>query len=308
MKKVQILMSTYNGEIYIKEQIDSLLNQQDVEISILVRDDGSTDSTKEILREYAKKEQLKYYIGKNKGYGKSFLDLLKNSDDVEYYAFCDQDDIWHPRKLITAINKLENEKNNDCNCGNLYFSNLRLVDSNMKEIKIKEFDKRNMLLGRNIVRHSISGATMVFDKKLRDLAKVQDFESYDYPISHDAWVYLLCLALGGRVVFDQNSYIYYRQHDNNVTGARQGIKKRFRTEYNNCFVYKHWREKLIKIILENEHYTKYIPKENKKILEQVMNYRNSWRNTFSLLASKDIRCEIKIIDLMAKAQILIRHF
>ena len=306
MKKVQVLMSTYNGEKYIKEQIESLLNQQGIEVSILVRDDGSTDSTKEILESYANKKQLKFYEGKNKGYGKSFLDLLRNSDNVDYYAFCDQDDIWHPQKLITAIDKLENEKDN--NCGKLYFSNLKLVDCDMKEIGKKEFDKRNLLLGRNIVRHSISGATMVFDKNLRNLSKIHDFESYDYPISHDQWVYLLCLSLGGKVIFDQESYIYYRQHNNNVTGVRQGIRKRFKTEYKNCFIYKHWREKLIKIILENEEYKKYIPIENKKTLEQVINYRNSWADTFKLLMSKEIQCEIKIINLMAKAQIIIRHF
>ena len=93
-KKVLILLSTYNGERYIKEQIESLLKQENVKVSILVRDDGSTDGTINILNEYQKQGKLKWYTGENLKPAKSFMNLVENAPEYEYYAFCDQDDVW----------------------------------------------------------------------------------------------------------------------------------------------------------------------------------------------------------------------
>ena len=111
MKSIQVLMSTYNGEKYLREQIDSIM-MQDCEkkgvakLCLLVRDDGSEDRTTEILAEYARRypEQISWYQGKNKGVIQSFFDLIKRSDDgVDYYAFADQDDYWLENKLRVGI-------------------------------------------------------------------------------------------------------------------------------------------------------------------------------------------------------------
>ena len=99
MEKIQVLMSTYNGEKYLKEQIESILNQEKVEVNILIRDDGSCDKTLKIIKELSKNPKISYYEGKNIGPAKSFMDLVnKSGDKFNYYAFADQDDIWMPNK------------------------------------------------------------------------------------------------------------------------------------------------------------------------------------------------------------------
>lgn len=120
LDKIQILMSTYNGERYLKEQLDSILEQdckdKGIECTLLVRDDGSKDGTQKILEEYAKKysTQIEWYQGENKGVIQSFFELLQRADDTaSYYAFADQDDFWMPDKIssgISSIQKLEQKE------------------------------------------------------------------------------------------------------------------------------------------------------------------------------------------------------
>lgn len=102
-QNILVLMSTFNGEKFIREQIESILAQENVNIKLLVRDDGSTDKTLDILNEYKNKGKLNYYIGKNLGPQLSFMHLLQNAPYCEYYAFADQDDVWLKDKLSTAI-------------------------------------------------------------------------------------------------------------------------------------------------------------------------------------------------------------
>ena len=98
MEKVIVLMSTYNGEKYIKQQVDSILNQENVSVELVVRDDGSNDNTISILKEYEKAGKLIWYTGDNKGAAYSFFDLMEYAknryDDYCYFALSDQDDIW----------------------------------------------------------------------------------------------------------------------------------------------------------------------------------------------------------------------
>ena len=109
MYKVQVLLSTYNGEAYIKEQLDSILNQEDVSVRILIRDDGSTDSTKDILRAYtALHKNVRCIHGENAGVTASFFRLFELCDsDIDFYALADQDDVWDLDKLKIACSKLE---------------------------------------------------------------------------------------------------------------------------------------------------------------------------------------------------------
>ena len=109
MEKILVMMSTYNGEKYIREQIDSILHQKDVKVDIVVRDDGSKDNTQNILKNYSSKyKNIKWSQGDNVGPCKSFLELLYSSGEYEYYAFADQDDYWYPNKLKAATEKMKN--------------------------------------------------------------------------------------------------------------------------------------------------------------------------------------------------------
>lgn len=227
MKTVQVLPSTYNGENYLREQLDSLITQEGINIKISVRDDGSTDSTLDILEEYRKDGELEYYAEENIGYTKSFLTLASYySDKAGYYAFCDQDDVWETQKLIAAVKRLNQ---NSTSPYKLYFSNLKIVDRYLNIIGYKDYSNKNIKLGGNMVRHGISGCVMVFNNELLKLTvKNKCFE--EVKIGHDAWIYRVCSSVGGAVVFDPNSYIKYRQHGNNVTGVRQGVVNRLLRE------------------------------------------------------------------------------
>ena len=122
--KVQVLLSAYNGEKYIQEQIDSILNQSNVEVSLLIRNDGSTDDTRKILDSQST-QNIKCINDKNIGLVRSFVELINQADEAEYYAFSDQDDVWDNDKLCSAISMLEDYKNMPA----VYSSNARLVDS-----------------------------------------------------------------------------------------------------------------------------------------------------------------------------------
>lgn len=216
--KVAVLMSTYNGAKYIREQIDSILAQKgNFEQDLWVRDDGSTDGTKDILKDYEDKNQLCWYSGENLGPAKSFLDLVHQCIGYDFYAFADQDDYWMPDKLNAAIESIGD------NTGlQLYFANAKLVDSELNS------------LGRDVYKVSpcldfetlccaggILGCTIVFNSALAKV--VQSNELPKQLVMHDFYLSVLCSALGGSISCDLQPFIKYRQHGNNVIGVASGI-------------------------------------------------------------------------------------
>lgn len=110
-KSVQVVMSTYNGEKYLKEQIDSILSQEGVDVRLYIRDDGSSDRTTDILASYQEHKNVKIEKGNNLGFAKSFLTALDECDEADYYAFSDQDDVWEKDKLSTAIQSINTPSN-----------------------------------------------------------------------------------------------------------------------------------------------------------------------------------------------------
>lgn len=222
---VCVLMSTYNGEKYIKEQIDSVLAQNGCQVHLLVRDDGSSDKTLEILQEYQKAGQLTYYTGENLKPARSFMDLLWKAPKAEYYAFCDQDDIWMPEKLIEAINMIRIRKEASNNDLVMYFSNLIDVDANNNLLKDRHLENHVYVDFQSIlVRCSwIFGCTQVFTCELKELVKQSDHPK-EQPM-HDIWVAMIC-ALYGEIVYDDRAFIHYRQHGRNVVGAQLSFKEK----------------------------------------------------------------------------------
>ena len=131
MKSVCVLLATFNGERYLPDQIESLMEQKGVSIKIFVRDDGSTDNTHKLLKKWSKKGILTWYTGENLKPANSFMSLLKEAPIADYYAFCDQDDIWDKDKLDVAVKEMN--KYDESN-GILYCCGSRLVDSNLNYI------------------------------------------------------------------------------------------------------------------------------------------------------------------------------
>lgn len=219
MKKVQILMSTYNGEEYLKEQIDSILRQSYPNIELLIRDDGSEDRTREILKQYEQENKhVKVIYGENKGVNGSFFTLVENCD-ADYIAFADQDDVWLPEKIQVAVTRLEKIKEPA-----LYACNKILIDG--KDNIIEENNKKQKIpsFSNALVENICTGCTIVMNRKLTDLVKKH---IPHHAVLHDWWCYLLA-AYAGTVIYDENAYILYRQHGNNVVGATGNIIDRIK--------------------------------------------------------------------------------
>lgn len=224
MKRVTVLMSTYNGEKYLSQQIDSIFNQINVDIILIIRDDGSTDNTVDIINNYIKiKNKIILIKGKNVGATNSFKLLcdyaLINSNN-DFYAFSDQDDYWMPEKLSKACDKLLLSNNNV----KLYFSNLKIVDSNLNYIRMLYHNNVSIYKDNSLYEISAYGCTCVFSKKALELfcrVKINNL------ILHDNLIYYICIFLG-EVMYDSNSYIKYRQHFNNLSGIKHiGLRLQF---------------------------------------------------------------------------------
>lgn len=210
---VKVLMSTYNGEKYLREQIDSILEQELVTVKLLVRDDGSSDSTLNILADYPDISVIK---GRNIGVGKSFMTLLTEAGDADYYAFSDQDDVWHKDKLIRAIEAIK--KSDKQGKPILYGCNQRCIDSEGQFLYTRfPSDYKLPVKEECLFRNDIPGCTMVINKAYKKILveKMPDFELFSMQI-HDIWISEVA-SFAGEVIFDNTSTIDFRRHGNNFS-------------------------------------------------------------------------------------------
>lgn len=298
MHKVNVLMSTYNGEKYIREQIDSILNQRDVEVDITIRDDGSTDKTVEIIEEYiAKQKRIRVIKGRNVGYRKSFLKLLYIAKQTEYYAFSDQDDVWMENKLITAVSHI----NGNCHC---YVSSIIKTDEDLKEINIQGFTKRNTLEAV-FVRNRYPGCAMVFDEKIRGLIKNFSFTREDIIPSHDLMVSAISCAIGS-IYIDETPFIYHRRLPSSQTAGDGRVLGRIKAEYMVLFKNKYECSTLAREMTNND--KAMFKSEIIRFLTDVRDSKNKWRSRISLMKNKNFSCGIIVCDIETRVKILIGNY
>lgn len=300
MTKILILLSTYNGEKYIKEQIESLLNQKNVDFDILVRDDGSKDATTAILDSYQKNNILTWYQGQNLKPAKSFMDLVSKAGEYDFYSFCDQDDFWEQNKLEQALNFL---KNSDADKLALYFSNTKLVDENMHPMESNRI-KTSLTFEESLIRNPATGCTMVFNKKLMDYLKMY---SPDFLLMHDSWTYQLCLALGGDLYFDENSYIHYRQHSSNAIGGKESAKSRFKRRFKVYFD-KDAGQRYLNSRQLMSGYKTYIESSNLKSLQDILDYKTSLKKKFKLIFLRKFRTPYTVTNIGFVISILFNKY
>lgn len=236
MKTVAILLSTYNGERFLREQLDTLLNQKEVSVEVFVRDDGSSDGTKDILNGYAENHaNIHLDFAENVGVGNSFMNLLYSAPDTfDYYAFSDQDDIWEEDKIAEAVRLLEAKG------GLLYASNQECVDKEGTSMGLRYKPDEDIhsdpvsILQENM----LAGCTMVitngFYKILTEESRRPSPELLRNRI-HDVWLAVTASLYGG-IDYDGRSFIKYRQHENNVVGAsKAGFRKRLKSRVKKLF-------------------------------------------------------------------------
>ena len=217
--EIAILLATYNGEKYLKQQLDSLLNQTNKYFRCFIHDDGSTDSTNLILDDYAEKHPDRIIIinGEKCGSSKENFSFLLKNVEADFYFFCDQDDIWFPDKVEKCIRKIREKA---CEKPILIYTDLQVVDENLKIINhsFYEFSNLNPFLNtyKDLLMSNVCvGCTMVINRMLRDI--LIDFDSKNI-IMHD-WEAALIASLLGELDYINIATIQYRQHQHNVVGA-----------------------------------------------------------------------------------------
>lgn len=237
MDKIDILLATYNGEKYLREQLDSILNQTYSNFRLIISDDCSNDNTKRILEEYKQKDDRieVYYQNENIGYVKNFEFLLGKVQN-KIYALSDQDDIWLPEKLEKYVEKMKEEKSD------LVFGDLEVVDEKLNTVN-KSFNDY-MQLTRKIKRcndysklylyNCVTGCTILAKKKL--LNKILPIPKDTKHVLHDYWIALIT-SIYGKISYVEETYIKYRQHGNNQVGIEKtSYKMENFNEIRNLFI------------------------------------------------------------------------
>lgn len=300
--EILILLSTYNGEKYLSTQIDSIIEQKDVNIRFFIRDDGSTDATIKILEEYKLKYPDKFSVikGHNIGFVKSFSLLINESinrfKEINYFAFSDQDDFWLPNKLSKAIEILKDYSDNKPSvyCSNLIISNSKLQPLRYKYKNINFFiNKYNCLIQNYGV-----GCTMVFNRKtVETFAKINP-TNINY---HDHYIYKLCMFLGN-VIYDNESYILYRQHEHNVIGAPNFLTrtlKRLKLKW----LYQHPLENANTNFLND--IRSLLISEDIRIIETFILYKKNFITRINLLFNFKYRYKLLGKDLLFRIRIIL---
>ena len=273
--KVQILLSTYNGEHYLREQLDSILKQDFPNIEVLIRDDGSKDATVPILDEYvAKYQNISYFVGENSGPCQSFFELVKKADKTaDYYAFSDQDDYWKPSKIRKALERLEEEQQA---LPLLYAGKPEIVNEKLEQIDTNIMQhKITPAFGNALVENVCIGCSIVFNKHLYDMVE-EKLPQYSY--MHDWWFYLVASCFG-KVIYDENSYLLYRQHSNNVLGVSVTPLQQFKSRVKR---YRKNRGLIRKQVLEFQRLYVIEDTNKEKLLTEFIQTKHKWSTRFRI--------------------------
>ncbi|MCM3261605.1 glycosyltransferase family 2 protein [Paenibacillus lautus] len=232
MKKVQVLLSAYNGEQYISEQIQSILHQTHAAVSILIRDDGSTDTTKELLDQWVTThpDKIKLIKGTNVGVVSSFFELLRAADaEADYYCFCDQDDVWLDHKVEHAIARLDSSIYTEVPA--MVFTSTYLTDDKLDRKGAWPKPPAQEPSFFNALYENIAiGATITMNRSARNLFINSKSVDSQKVLMHDWWFYLLVSAFG-TVIYDNKPSMLYRQHNNNVVGGSNSIVGKLKSKW-----------------------------------------------------------------------------
>ena len=273
---VACVLGYFNGEKYIKEQLQSILNQkQDIfSITIFISDDNSNRNFS--LLENFDLENMKnneiYYrkLEKNIGYANNFIFSLRDINlEFDYFCFSDQDDIWTQNKIENALNNILKY---DKKLPILYCGRTTYFDEKC------EFELGNSLLFKKkpnfknaIIQSLAGGNTMLFNRSAKDLIVSSIFEDFKI-ISHDWWCYQLITGAEGIVYYDKNSYVKYRQHRNNLLGSNNTLHNKFHRILSLISgKFKSWNDINLNALNRNKSILK---KNNKKLVEDFIKYRN----------------------------------
>lgn len=284
--KVTILMSVYNGQKFLREQIDSIRRQSIGydKIRILIRDDGSSDGSSQVLREL-QDPNIVVYQGNNIGTALSFWRLICDTElDSDYFAFSDQDDIWHANKLEKALEKLTNT-----DVPQLYYANVEVADKNGNGTGQLLMTEENHLSVPTIMAglHAL-GCTMVFNRAAMRLYQSVTLTGIEM---HDRSCFLMTYLMG-KIIYDAEPRMYYRQHERNLIGNEgeknlSYYKKRLRKTFTLWFKSEeHDATVQASDMLRN--FDGQLMKEDKRYLQMIAGYRNNWKYKKALIHDSNV--------------------
>ncbi|MBR4574435.1 MAG: glycosyltransferase [Lachnospiraceae bacterium] len=296
-KKVLVLMSTYNGQKYVIDQINSIMDNNDsYTVCFLIRDDGSTDNTINVIEEKYSDESVSIIKGNNIGSCYSYLELIKCAPvNYDYYAYCDQDDIWLSEKIEQAVGQLEDI---DIDKPALYFCGQRITDENLNPLYEHKMDKRRSVYA-NCIFNQMAGCTAMFNRKMMDELKKHVPKDI---LGHDAWTYRLCASLGGTIIVDENAYILYRQHQKNAVGLNNTISSKLKRAKEYIFFHKPsvYAREILSLYEED------ISDEMRVFLKILKNANYSRRERNQLLYSYNIRFFNWYLDVIFRVKLKLR--
>lgn len=280
MQRVEVLMSTYNAMKFGAAQLSSILEQAGVEVQLRVRDDGSSDGTQQWLDAEAAKGHLVWWQGENLKPARSFMELLEKADEeAGYYAFADQDDIWLSDKLYAAVARMENDKE----VPTLYFSRTQPVNEQMEPLPALTFTPR-VTFGEALMCHVATGHTMVMNAALRRV--VLQYRP-DFLPMHDMWVYLVALAVGAKVYYDEKPHVYYRQHSENVLGIRESACARWKRRWTE---WREGRQEFSRLAEEvRKGFFEMMPDDERRVLTLFLDAKHRCLSRVQLLCAPEFR-------------------
>lgn len=268
---VAILMCTYNGARYLREQLNSFSEQTCTRWTVFVSDDASTDETLNILAEFQQKwgkDRLILFKGPCEGFARNFISLVQKPEiNADFFAFSDQDDIWFADKLARSIDCLKHVPKSK---PALYCSRTRLIDADKKIIGLSPLFSKPPAF-KNALVQSLAGAnTMLINYSARDL--LLKLPEHSSPVSHDWLTYLIVSGCDGEVVYDARPTLDYRQHGGNLIGAKTtnlDKLKRVRGMFSGRFA--QWNDRNLDILNKMK---SLLSEENQKVLTRFEGGRN----------------------------------
>ncbi|MBW6416194.1 glycosyltransferase family 2 protein [Celeribacter sp. PS-C1] len=227
---VTILLASYNGAQHITEQLESIGAQTHENWRLIVSDDGSTDSTRDLVAQFAAsfpKGQVTLIEGPKRGASSAnFMSLMNqyNINSGEYVAFCDQDDVWYVDRLARGLNMLSPVSPEDIA---LYGSRTKITDEQLNPLGLSPLFERPQSFANALVQNFAGGNTMLMTPGAADELALLAGQTREV-VAHDWWAYLIVSALGGQIFYDPVPTLFYRQHDANLIGSNMGFRAQMR--------------------------------------------------------------------------------
>lgn len=281
--------------------MDSILNQDYPNIEMLIRDDGSKDKTIKIIKKFVSSRNISIIEGTNIGVPQSFFELLRlSSSDSDYFAFCDQDDVWQKDKLaraITLLNEIPSE------VPSMYCARVVIVDERLDIIGYTPIPKHGPSFNNALVENIAAGCTTVINKAARDLLQNKLPTNAQM---HDWWIYLVISATGN-VIYDPEVKILYRQHSSNVVGAKSNYIDRWNARIKRFLQYRK-----LHLITEQAKdferlYSQSLPLQKKKVLTRFIYRRSNVTSRLGYAFHKDVYRQSRFDDIILRILLLLDY-